>query len=80
MAFDTAPPIPGRTTVILAVPAVVRSDARMLASSLVELTYLVVRAAPLHLTTVPGVKRAPLTVSVNAPLPAGLDAGLNRVM
>ena len=53
-----------------AVPAVAMSGAGTAAINCVALTNVVVRATPFHCTTAPVTKPEPLTVSVNAALPA----------
>src|SRR6266699_156094 len=64
-AFDVPPPGVGLNTVMLNVPAVVRSLARIVAVTCVELTKLVVRFEPANCTTDVDTKFVPFTVSVN---------------
>src|SRR6266568_5014534 len=64
-AFDIPPPGVGLNTVMLNVPAVVRSLARIVAVTCVELTKLVVRFEPANCTTDVDTKFVPFTVSVN---------------
>ena len=68
-AFEVPPP-EGFVTVTIAEPAAATSPAAIAAVSCVELTKVVVLAAPFHCTAEPATKFVPLTVSVNAPLPA----------
>ena len=51
----------------------------MAAVTTVDETYVVVRFEPAHRTVAPDVKPVPITVSVNAPLPAGIELGLRLV-
>ena len=67
-------------TVMLNVPPVVTSEAGIVTVSWALLTKLVVRFDPLHLTTELPAKFAPLTMSVNAPLPTATEAGLRLVI
>ena len=64
-AFDVPPPGAGLNTVILNVPAVFKSLARMVAVSSLSLTKVVVRFEPSNLTTDPDIKFVPFTVIVN---------------
>jgi hypothetical protein len=77
-ALETGAP-EGLATAIEAVPAVATSAARMAAVSWVALTKVVVRAAPLKLTTAPLTKFEPLTVKVNAAEPAAVVDGASAV-
>lgn len=72
---ETPPPGAGFKTVTEALPATATSPAEILAVNRLALTKLVVRAAPFHLTTDAATNPEPLTVSVNAGLPAAADAG-----
>ena len=56
------------------------SAALIEAVSCVELTYVVLRSEPFHLTTDPEVKFVPLTVSVNADPPAVTEEGFRPVV
>ena len=67
---EVPPPGEGVKTVIDNRAPVAASDAGMAALSWVLLTNVVVRVEPLTCTTEPLTKLPPLTVSVNAPLPA----------
>src|SRR5207247_3518824 len=67
--FEVPPP-DGFITVTVAEPAVATSLAPMAALSCVAPTKVVARAAPFHCTVEPATKFVPLTVRVNAPLPA----------
>jgi len=70
---EVPPPGAGLVTVTGKVPAVVMSDARIAAVICVELTNVVVLAAPLNLTAEPFTNLLPVTVSVNpAPLATAL--------
>ena len=62
-------------TVMLNVPAVVRSLARIVAVTCVELTKVVVRFEPANCTTDVDTKFVPFTVSVNAVAPTILFVG-----
>ena len=66
-------------TVTLAVPAVVISEAGIEAVNCVELLKVVVRFDPFQCTTDPFTKLVPVTVRVNAGLPAVVEAGLMLV-
>src|SRR5438552_3001033 len=74
-ALDVPPPGTGFVTVMLDVPAVVRSLAGMEAVSCVELIEVVVRAEPPKFTTEFVTKLVPLTVSVKTPSPTFLLVG-----
>src|SRR5438876_1986368 len=74
-ALDVPPPGAGFVTVMLKVPAVVRSLAGMEAVSWVLLANAVVRAEPAKFTTEFVTKFVPLTVSVKAPSPTFLLVG-----
>src|SRR5439155_661487 len=74
-ALDVPPPGTGFVTVMLNVPAVVRSLAGMEAVSCVELIKVVVRAEPPKFTTEFVTKFVPLTVSVKTPSPTFLLVG-----
>jgi hypothetical protein len=75
---------PGLTTVTFTVPGFTRSEAGTWAVTCVELTYVLVSAVPFHCTTAPGKIEPPeleklgkpVTVSVNAGLPATAELGL----
>jgi uncharacterized membrane protein YedE/YeeE len=67
---EVPPPGAGFVTVTDGVPAAAISPAVIAAVSCVELTNVVVRAAPLKLTTDAASKFVPLTVNVNAAPPA----------
>ena len=66
---------PGLTTVTEAVPAVVTSEAWTTAVTSVEDTNVVVRAEPFQSTAAPDTKPVPVTVKVNAALPARTEDG-----
>ena len=68
LAFDTL--ASGLTTVTGTVPATAMSAAAIAAVNRVELTNVLVRAAPFQRTLEPLTKLVPLTVSVNAGPPA----------
>src|SRR2546425_1086129 len=74
-ALEVPPPGAGFVTVMLKVPAVVRSLAGMEAVSWVLLANAVVRAEPAKFTTEFVTKFVPLTVSVKAPSPTFLLVG-----
>jgi hypothetical protein len=75
-AFDVPPPGVGLNTVMLLVPAVVRSLAGIVAVSCVELTKVVVLAVPPRRTIdAPFTKPLPLTISVKAVSPTVLLTG-----
>ena len=80
IVLDVPPPGAGLTTVMLKLPAAVRSEAGMMAVSWVAETYVVVRLDPAHLTTAPETKLTPLTVRVNCPDPTPADGGERLVM
>lgn len=73
--MEFPPPGPGLNTVILNVPAVVKSLAGIMALSCVLLTKVVVRSKPPNLTTDPDTKLVPVTVKLNAASPAVLLEG-----
>ena len=77
-AFEAAPP--GFATVICAVSAAATSVAGMAAVSWVALTNVVDRGLPFHFTVAPLTKLVPVTVSVNAGLPACALFGESAVM
>lgn len=68
-AEDVPPPGAEVKTVTEAVPPEVMSEAGIVALSVVELTKVVVRLLPFHLTVLPFTKFVPVTVSVNDPPP-----------
>src|SRR5260370_15779975 len=68
-AFEVPPP-EGFVTVTVAEPAAATSAAPIAAVSCAALTKVVALAVPFHCTAEPATKFVPLTVSVNAPLPA----------
>ena len=70
IAADTPPPGAEFNTVIAAVPPAAMSMAGTTAVSCVPLTTVVASATPFHFTTVPAKKFVPVSVSVNAALPA----------
>jgi len=74
-APDVPPPGEGVDTLTGTEAAVASSLAAMSACSWLALTSLVVRTAPFHRTTEEATKPLPLTVSVNGPLPAIVEAG-----
>ena len=74
-ALDVPPPGVGLKTVILNVPAVVRSLAGMVAVSWVADTYVVVLEEPSNFTTEDETKLVPLTVIVNSASPTVLKVG-----
>src|SRR5713101_8384392 len=65
----------GLATLTDAVPPLLTSAAVMVARSWVALTYIVVRSEPFHRMTAPVTKFVPVTVRVNAALPAGAFVG-----
>jgi len=73
--FEVPPPGAGLVTVMLNVPAVVRSLASIAAVILILLTNVVVRGEPAKLTTEFDTKFVPFTVRVKAPLPTVALAG-----
>jgi hypothetical protein len=73
--LDVPPPDPGLVTVTIAVPAEAMAAAGMAAVNCVELTNVVATAVPPKLTTDEERKFAPLTIRVNAGLPAKLLVG-----
>ena len=78
--FDVPPPGVGLNTVTGKGPALATSVARMLAVTWLALTYVVMRALPLKLTTELLMNSDPLTVSVKAPEPAVALEGLSIVI
>jgi hypothetical protein len=74
-AFEEPPPGAGLATVMLNVPAVVRSLAGIAAVTLMLLAKVVVRGEPAKLTTEVDTKFVPFTVRVKAPLPRVALAG-----
>src|SRR5438128_514714 len=76
-ALDSPPPGAGVKTVIAAVPPVARSAAVIGAVTCVADPNVVVRARPLTWTTDAATKPVPVTVSVNAGLPAARLAGFS---
>jgi hypothetical protein len=74
-APDVPPPGDGVDTLTCAVPAVATSPAEIDACNWVELTNVVARFEPFHLTTEPEMKLLPVTVSVNAAAPASVRSG-----
>lgn len=79
-AFEAPPPGEGLTTVTALELGDAMSAAVMLAVNCVEFTNVVVRAAPSHCTIAPETKLLPVTVRVNAALPATAVAGLREVI
>src|SRR5437762_837502 len=79
-APDVPPPGAGVKTVTLCVPPLARSVAGSAAVSCVVDTKLVVRGTPLTCTTAPDTNLVPVTVSVNAALPAATLAGISAVI
>jgi hypothetical protein len=77
--FDVPPPGAGLTTCTWLTPADDRSPAVSKASKLVELTKVVVLAAPLIVTTELGTKPTPVNAIVVAAPPAFAEAGLKEV-
>ena len=73
------PPGDGVETVTLAVPAVAMSAAEIDARSCVALKNVVGRSAPFHRTIDDGTKLLPLTVRLNAAVPAVTEAGESDV-
>jgi hypothetical protein len=73
--FDVPPPGVGFTTVIAAVPDAAMSAAVIAAVNCVELTNVVTRALPFHCATELLMKFVPVSVNVNAALPAPVDVG-----
>jgi hypothetical protein len=67
---DVPPPGAGLVTVTCPVPAVAMSAAWIAAVNCVALTYVVVRLDPFHFTTDPVTNPVPVTVNVNAAVPA----------
>lgn len=77
---DVPPPGAGFVTVTGGVPTVATAVAGIDAVSTVELTKVVVVAAPLKFTTAPLTKPVPFTVNVNVPDPATTPVGDNEVI
>jgi hypothetical protein len=73
--LDVPPPGPGLVTVTAAVPAEAMAAAGIVAVNCMELTNVAATAVPPKLTTEEERKFAPLTVRVNAGLPATLLVG-----
>lgn len=78
--FEVPPPGVALNTVILAVPAVVRSGAFTIAVNCVALTNVVASDEPFQFTTEPLIKFEPVTVSVNAGSPTVALIGAIVVM
>jgi hypothetical protein len=76
-ALDVPPPGGGFCTVTLTVLAEFTSDAGICAVREVLDTYIVVTAVPFHWMTAPTTKLLPVAVTVNAPLPAMTELGVN---
>lgn len=74
-AFEVPPPGAGLETVMLNVPAPVKSDDGIEAVNCVELTKVVVRAPTAKLTTEVDTKLVPLTVIVKVLSPTIFDVG-----
>ena len=72
---DVPPPGAGLKTVTVGVPAVAMSVASMEAVACVEEMTLVVRSTPFHRTLAPETNPVPVTVRVNAVLPAMAELG-----
>ena len=79
-AEEEPPPGAGLLTTTLTVPAVAISAAEIEAVICVALTNCVVRWLPFHQTVEAPTKPVPLTVSVNAEVPAVAEFGLKLVM
>ena len=77
--FDVPPPGAGFVTVTVALPAVVRSPAGIVAVNCVALIKLVVRPLPFQNTCDVGTKFDPLTVSVKPLVPDVAEFGLRLV-
>lgn len=78
-AVEVPPPGAGVETVTIAVPTVAMSAAVMAACKLALETNVVVRALPFHCTVEEEMKLLPVTVSVNAALPANAEPGIRDV-
>jgi hypothetical protein len=78
--LDVPPPGAGFVTVIAGVPTLVMSVAKIAAVNCVALTNVVTRALPPKFTTELEIKFVPLTVNVNAPLPAVAPVGESDVI
>ena len=74
-ALEAPPPGAGLTTVTLAVPGAVTSEAGTLAVNCVLETKVVVRAVPFQLMVASLTKLVPVAVRVNWPLPAAIELG-----
>jgi hypothetical protein len=79
-AADVPPEGGGVKTVTSALPAETTSVLGIEAVSCAALTKVVGRSAPFHLTIEDEVKLVPLTVSVNAALPAVIEEGESELM
>lgn len=79
-ALEVPPPGVGLVTVMLYVPAVIRSDAGIEAVSLIEELYVVVLGEPAKFTTEVGTKFVPFTVRLNVELPEVLVVGEMEVV
>src|SRR6266567_1472271 len=77
---DVPPPFNWLDTMTWAVPAVATSLALMDACSCASLTYVVDRFTPFQFTTEPLTNPLPLTVRVNAAVPAVAEAGDSEVI
>lgn len=77
---DFPPPGVGLYTVSVPMPAVARSFGVIAAVNFALLIYVVVRAEPPHRTTEPAMNFDPVTVMVNARLPAEALDGDSEVM
>jgi len=78
-AAEVPPPGTGLTTVTKDVVGVARSDARMVAVSIVFEINVVVLTEPFHRTEEEALKFAPVSVSVKPLLPAIAEAGERTV-
>jgi len=76
--LEAAPP--GLLTAMLAVPGAAIKLAGTEALNCVPLMYVVGKAVPFHCTVDPVTNPVPLTVSVNAGIPAVADGGLKLVI
>jgi hypothetical protein len=74
-SFEVPPPGAGLKTVTCAVPTTAMSDAEITAISLVDEANVVTRSAPFQRTTEVPMKLLPVTVRVNAGLPATISPG-----
>ena len=75
VAAEGPPSGAGLVTVTCEVPLAATSDDGTAAVNCVELTYVVDRAAPFQLKTLPWMKPVPVAIRVNAALPATADVG-----